>query len=203
MGRGATWTVQVSHFSSDGTPEHTRLALNTHPLREWYDPTNTYTEASGSRGRVPGPAVGQHAWERWRGAAPPHRSDWQRCEHVRIQCAGPAVSTRGAPCGCEQRPARAPVMRRGPDAGERRPRVTGTTTFATLYHTRLSGCPCPLTGTSLHARMNLPHACPPGAPPTMLALLSLPRSLRFHALTMQRAPHVCMPVDAHMFHALL
>jgi len=36
---------------------------------------------------------------------------------------------------------------------------------------------------SLHARMSLPHACPPGAPPTMLALLSLqlPRSLRFHA----------------------
>ena len=27
--------------------------------------------------------------------------------------------------------------------------------------------------------------------------------LRFHALTMQRAPHACMPVDAHMFHALL
>ena len=134
-----------------------------------------------SRGRVPGPALGQHAWERWRGAAPPHRSDWQRCEHVRIQCAGPAVSTRGAQCGCEQRPARAPVMRRGPDAGERRARVTGTTTFATLHHTRLSGCLCPRTGTSLHARMNLPHACPPGAPPTMLALLSLPRSLRFHA----------------------
>ena len=84
--RGAT----ISNFSSDGTPEHTRLALNTHPLREWYEPTYT----PGSRGRVPGPALGQHAWERWRGAAPPHRSDWQRCA-----CASSARDRRSARAG--------------------------------------------------------------------------------------------------------
>ena len=52
-----------------------------------------------------------------------------------------------------------------------------------------------------------PHESPPRMPPwrpSHRACFALTPALpAVPCLTMQRAPHVCMPVDAHMFHALL
>jgi len=58
---------------------------------------------------------------------------------------------------------------------------------------------------SLLARMNPPHACPRrgGAPPHHACSTLTPALPAVPCLTMHRAPHVCMPLDAHLFDELL
>ena len=120
-----------------------------------------------------------------------------RAQWIRGTCreSGRAGRSAGARAG-----ARVPVRRREPDADERRPCVSCTTTF-TPPHPRLFSCLCPLTGTPPAMPASIPpHACPPPLPSCLLYSCVLPT---FPCLSMHRAPRVSMPVDAHMHDVLL
>ena len=193
----------VSKFSSDGTPEHTRLALNT-PL-EGVVRSHEHIH----RG------IRQSGEGTWAGS--------------RAACLGTlAGSSAAAPIRLAAMRARAhPVRGTGGQhaRGAVRVRTATRTSTCDASGTRCGRAPstcnrhdnlCDVASHSF-VRLSLPahryitpcpHESPPRMPPwrpSHHACSALTPALPAVPclLTMQRAPHVCMPVDAHMFHALL